>query len=432
MGLRDNLKKAEGRKGVFYQEHPTRKHGVKADRLFVLRYRIKGKEYVSSFGWASEGKTELQAEQKLIDLKAQAKEGTGPASIGEEREEARAARQAAIEKEKQEITVEQLIGEYIERHAKRKKRTWEEDERALNKDILPVWGKRKAKDIKRTDAANLLESIAQRAPVQACNVLEKCRKMFNCALQWGYVEANPFTMQPPPAARTERERTLSDDEIRTLWTALDGDDIAISQDMRRALKLILITGQRPGEVMGMHHREIKDSWWEIPKDRAKNKRAHRVYLTKAALDLIGKGKGYVFPSKAKDANDQEKPIAVNAMALCLRRNIIGTTNHDRRIKGSKGRKKHYAAKKSAEGVVNRIGIEHFTPHDLRRTFVTNLARFKIQWEVRERIVNHKMSALEKTYNKHDYETEKMVAMQKWQSELDRILTNTTAKIVNIR
>ena len=425
MGLRDGLIKTS-RKGIYYKEHPTRKNGVKKDRLFVLRYKLSGKEYVSTFGWESEGKTELGAEIKLTELKGHARDSAGPVSLGEERREAKAKAAA-------EITIDTLVADYINRYAKRKKVRWEEDERALNKDVLPAWKGRKVKDITRRDASHLLEEIAKRAPVQACNVLEKCRKMFNVAVSWGYIEVNPFAGQERPAPRPERTRVLNEDEIRTLWAALDGDSIVMSQDMRRALKLILVTGQRPGEVIGMHRREIDGNWWTIPAERSKNGKEHRVYLTKEALELVGEGKGFIFPSPKTDGTPKTaKPIDVNAMALTLRRNILGAGNHDKRIKGATGRKKAYAAKKAAEpAVVNRIGVEHFTPHDLRRTFVTGLARLRVAYEVRERVVNHTLGKLEKTYNQHDFDAEKMIAMQRWAAELQRILGKQPAQVISI-
>lgn len=428
MALRDGLKptyalnddgKKVKRKGVFYREHETRKYGVRKDRLYVLRYTIDKQTRLETFGWASqkdaEGNhpyTEQSAEEKIKTFKANASLGTGPTSLADEREVEKRAK-------RREITVAKLVEEYIKRHAKRNKKSWQEDERALNFDVVPVLGDMLAKDITRQDAANFLEGIVQRgAPVQACNVLEKCRKMFNLAVKWGYVEYNPFAGQERPAPRPERDRVLSDDEIRILWNALGPNNagISMSEEMRRAFRLILVTGQRPGEVIGMHRREIEGRWWTIPKERSKNKNAHRVYLTDTALELIGEGKGYIFPSPKKDHID------VNAMALSLRRNILGAGD-GKKVKGLAGRKKHQAKKKLENpALVNRIGIEHFRPHDLRRTVLTCLARLKVPYEVRERVVNHSLGKLERTYNLHDYDDEKALAMRKWDNRLKVIIS----------
>ena len=61
----------------------------------------------------------------------------------------------------------ELKEEYLEKWAKQHKRTWQEDQRILEKDVIPAWGRRKAKDIKRRDVITLIDSIVERgAPVE--------------------------------------------------------------------------------------------------------------------------------------------------------------------------------------------------------------------------------------------------------------------------
>lgn len=414
--------------GVRYYEHAERKHGLNLDRYYSIRYQHKGERVEEGLGWASEGWSDKLANEKLVELKRAARLGEGERSLREKREKQQTQERERLERERREITVDQLIAEYLERYAKRHKVRWEEDERALKKDVSPQWGPRKVKDIRRADVSRLLEGIVERgAPVQACNILEKCRKMFNLAMNWGYIESNPFAGQPRPAPRPNRDRVLSNTEIKAFWEALDGEHIVMSQELRLAFKMILITGQRPGEVIGMHRREIDGRWWIIPKERTKTKRsAHRVYLSDLALELLGEGTGYVFPSPVG-----AKPIAENALALSLRRNILGSSD-GKKNKGLAGRKRKYAARKAAEPViVNRIGVDPFVPHDLRRTFLTGLARLRVDFEVRERIVNHSLGKLERTYNQHDYDREKKVAMQRWADELQRILGGEVGKVISI-
>ena len=50
---------------------------------------------------------------------------------------------------RQAETVKDLADEYLERHAKVKKKSWKEDERQINKDILPQWRNRKVREITR-------------------------------------------------------------------------------------------------------------------------------------------------------------------------------------------------------------------------------------------------------------------------------------------
>jgi integrase len=200
--------------------------------------------------------------------------------------------------------------------------------------------------------------------------------------------------------------------------------------MSRALRLVLVTGQRPGEVIGMHSRELDGRWWTIPEERSKNKKAHRVYLTDMALDLIGAipSDGYIFPSPKNAA----QPIAGNAMALSLRRNILGA-DPGYPVKGEGGRNKKQAAKKAENPPpTNRIGVEHFRPHDLRRTVLTGMARLKIPREHRERVVNHSTDLLEEIYNLYDYDDEKRAALTLWAEYLQKITTGKSgANVVNL-
>ena len=433
MALFDGLKKTK-RPGVFFKEHPTRKESKTSrlpDRLLILRYTIGGKTYIETFGYTSEGKTELDAETKITEFRKNYRAGKGPVCLADEREIERRATAEEEARQRREITVEQLISHFIEDHGKRKKRSWQEDERALRKDLEP-WANWRVKDVTRRDAKGLLDAIDRRgAPVQAFNVLCKARKMWNMAIKWEYADSNPFALLDAPRPYVPRDRVLTDDEIRTAWNALESrEGLSMSDEMSRALRLVLVTGQRPGEVIGVHSREIDGRWWTIPPERSKNKNAHRVYLTDMALDLIGAipNDGYIFPSP----KNTTQPIAENAMALSLRRNILAA-DPGYPVKGEAGRNKKQAAKKAENPPpANRIGVEHFRPHDLRRTVVTGMARLRIPRESRERVVNHSVGRLEKTYNLYDFDDEKRVALTRWAEYLQEITHGkSAAKVVNL-
>ena len=80
-----------------------------------------------------------------------------------------------------------------------------------------------------------------------------------------------------------------------------------------------MTAQRPGEVAQLHRDQIKGRWWTIPSEVAgKNEREHRVYLTDTALELIGDGKGYIFPSESgKQGN-----ISGNSLSQAINRSYL--------------------------------------------------------------------------------------------------------------
>ena len=203
----------------------------------------------------------------------------------------------------------------------------------------PAWGKRPANEITKLDATKLLQKIVDRGrPGQAQNALETTRKMYNWAIDQGILETTPFLGVKRPAPKNKKDRALSDKEIKTLWHELDEADM--SDEIRRGLKLTLVTGQRPGEVIGMHAQEIVDSWWTIPKEKTKNKKAHRVYLTVLALELIGslestdpktgetKPKAYLFPCPHKT---KEKPIQEGGHGACAQVQLRGEKDFRRQV-----------------------------------------------------------------------------------------------------
>lgn len=313
------------------------------------------------------------------------------------------------EEDRRNPTVRQLADEYMTRHAKIKKResSWTEDERLLNKDVLPDWGDRKAKDITKRDVMQLLESVLQRGPALCNNILKVTRKMFNFAVERDILEHTPFTGVKSPAPITHRDRTLSADEIRALWNT-ELPKASMTPATKSILKLILLTGQRPSEVAGMHVREIEGNWWTIPAERTKNNTLHRVFLTQTALGLIGNPTGYAFPSPSGNGHIDE-----NAVAYAIRRNLKDYKPR-RAIKGKEIRMVKVAESKKME-------LAHFTPHDLRRTTATFLAMLGYNDEVIDSVLGHKKTGVIKIYNRHKYDKEKQMAMESWEGRLITII-----------
>ena len=170
-------------------------------------------------------------------------------------------------------TVADLGAEYMEKWAKPRKRSWKGDQWMLDTKVIPKWGKRKANEIRRRDVVLFLEEIAETAPVMANGVRSLLHKMFNFALEREVVEINPCFGVKKAAVAPPRERCLSDEELKTVWTALETPGVFSAEpEIPRALQLVLLTGQRPGEVIGMHSSEIDGDWWTIPVARSKNKR----------------------------------------------------------------------------------------------------------------------------------------------------------------
>ena len=363
------------------------------------------------------------ARTRFEDARRKVKNGIDPMA---EQEEAKVARRKAP-------TVADLIEEYIEKHAKIHKRSWQDDERLLNKEILSVWGKRKASDITKRDVTLLLESIIDRgSPAMSNQVLKVTRKVFNFGIERDIIKTTPFTGVKALAPNNSRDRVLSESEIKTIWENIN--TAAISDEIVRALKLVLVTGQRPGEVSGMQSTEIDGHWWTIPAERAKNGKSHRVYLSDLALDLIGplevmdqvtgemKTKGFIFPCPHRD---KDRPIDSHALPVAVRRNLAWP------LTDKNG--KPLFTKEGKPATENRLGIDHFTPHDLRRTAATFMAKAGEMDEVIDAVLNHTKGGIIKVYNQYRYDKEKQIALEAWARKIESIVKDeTSGKVLPFR
>ncbi len=116
---------------------------------------------------------------------------------------------------------------------------------------------------------------------------------------------NPALRLPKPGGDEQgRERVLSDAEIRQLWTVLEDmkrlqrrgrrseETAAISPMIARGLQVLLLTGQRPGEVFRMRWADVDldAKWWTLPESATKNRVTHRVPLTDRVVELLEEAK----------------------------------------------------------------------------------------------------------------------------------------------
>jgi len=208
---------------------------------------------------------------------------------------------AEREAERHAETIDELASSYLDRYARPRKRSAGEDERSLRKDVLSRWSGRRVKDITRRDVVRLLNEIVDRgSPIQANRTLGLLRRMFNFAIGQAIIEISPCDKVAAPSAENHRERALSEEEIRRLWLALD--TAPMEPNVRRILRMMLITGQRRGEVLGISDDEVdrEKRLWTLPAARAKNGREHLIPLSVLAIQLLSEVSpneaGFFFPS----------------------------------------------------------------------------------------------------------------------------------------
>jgi integrase len=172
-----------------------------------------------------------------------------------------------------------------------------------------------------------------------------------------------------------------------------------------ALKLQLVTAQRKGEILGMEWDEIDGRWWTIPRQKAKNKEPHRVYLTGMALDILKQAKAlagesrFVFPAGTGDA------AHLGATAPC-----------------------HALRRLTAE----ESEISDCTPHDLRRTAATKMSEAGVSRFILSKVLNHKDSTVTAIYDRHSYDREKQQALETWARKLTAILEGSKARVIPLK
>jgi len=306
-------------------------------------------------------------------------------------------------------TLKELGEDYLKRHAEVNKKSWLEDKRILEKEVFPAWGHQKAQDITKGNVIALLDKVVDRgSPQTANNIFKILRKMFNWAVKKDQLKASPCTGIDMPAPLRLKERALNADELKIVWDGLETGAM-ISGEVARAIKLILVTAQRPGEVSGMHTSEIDGIWWTVPNERAKNGKAHRVPLSPLAREIIEESikqnkesrniledkeyTGYIFPSphRAKD-----KPIERHALSKALKRN-------------------------QSEDGLTVLGVASFTPHDLRRTAATFMAESGEMDEVIDAVLSHAKQGIIRVYNQFKYDAQKQAALESWARRLTSII-----------
>ena len=397
-----------------YWDETLRGFGVRVSyggrRAFVVRYRVNRRLRRLTLG-PYPGLSLADARRKAREVLGDVARGDDPAQDKQERRDAE--------------TFGGLAKSYLE-VAEKRHRSWKEEKRIIDKDLLPDLGFRLLVDIRRRDVRELVEAIARKrkAPVMANRTLGVLSRMFNFALDREWIEASPAARIPEPGEERSRERVLGDDELRELWVSLESrakqvepadDEDAQEEGERKpqitpataqAFQVQLLTAQRPGEVRSMKWADVdlEAGWWSIPGAVAKNGQAHRVPLTRTVVDIL---------------KPRLKAAGESAIFVFENRRGAGSVAH--------------RGKKAASALCKSLTFE-FRAHDLRRTAATRMAEAGVPRDHIAKVLNHVEGgpAATRVYDRYDYDTEKRDALERWARRLAAIVEGKTKKVVAIR
>ncbi|MBA3446753.1 MAG: tyrosine-type recombinase/integrase [Pseudaminobacter sp.] len=391
-------------KGLILRASPA---GTKA---FFLMYSKPGD------GKRARMKLGRYPELKLVKAREKARDARGGIGEGEDPIADRKALAASQ-------TVGDLVENYVARHASTK-RSGDEIARRLRKNVKDIIGAVKLADLHRRDLTRCIDAVKDRgAHVEANRLFEDMRAMVRWARGRGDLDQNLVEGMRKPTVTTERDRVLTADEIKTMWTALADADMR--ESTRRILRLCLVTGQRVGEVAGMTRAELDltHGLWTIPAARSKNKREHSVPLSDMAVEIIR--------DQLVDADELagRKERAVPPF-------VFPGPGGRATVTGASIPKAVKRLEKAAKGGATVImGIAPWTPHDLRRSAATHLEEIGISPFVIGHVLNHvsmtKASITSRVYARYDYAREKREALELWANRLAGIIDGG-ADIVALR
>jgi integrase len=340
--------------------------------------------------------------------RAQAKVYQGEVAKGADPGSDKQAGREKVEKAKAagKNTVNAVLDLFIKMHVEKKLRSAKTVKRCFEVYVRPRIGSKSIYGLKRRDIVELLDAIedADKA-VTADRVLAYLRKCFN----WYAARDDEFL--PPivkDMARTKpadhaRDRMLADDEIRSLWQALESPESP--EPFRNIVRVLLLSAQRRDEIGLMRAEEIDGDTLIIPGERYKTGKENAVPLTAAARKWLPERKtGFVF----------------------------STTNGKKAFSGySKAKRQLDVAIAEQRKAAKLKPMPEWRLHDLRRTARSLMSRAGVPSDIAEMVLGHKLSGVRGIYDRHSYAAEKREALDKLAGLIALILDPPTANVVQI-
>ena len=272
-----------------------------------------------------------------------------------------------------DLNFENVAREWLKRD-QADKRSLKEVTRIVEKELIPEWGQRSIRDIRRHDILVLSDRIADRgATTMARRVMAYVHRLFRWAKSRDLIESNPATDLPKPGREVARDRVLTDAELAAVWKAA----VEIGWPYGPAAQLLILTGARRAEIAELKWSEIHGNTIKLSGARTKNAEPHDMPLSEQALDVLSRmpriaGSEYVFG----------KPLRSAAW--------------------SNAKIKFSAAK-----------IQPWRIHDLRRTVSTGMNELGTEPHIVEAVLGHTVKGVAGVYNRAKYEAAKRAALKAW-------------------
>ncbi|MDH4555724.1 DUF4102 domain-containing protein [Pseudomonas sp. BN417] len=411
------------------------------ERLFYFRYTNSSSERIT-YPIGTYSRDGLEGTMTLAEAGQRAKEFAGLHKAGirdirehfEAEEAARiaardadlarlAAEKAAAEAEQARQAARKSVSELFEHWAKvdliNRKDGGAEVRRMFEKDVLPFLGKMAVADVKKGHITEVTDALLARGVNRMAKLIfSLMRQMFRFAVDRDLIEHDPtasIRKAKIGGKDVERDRVLSDDEIRSL--AELSPHAGLLPSTEAAIWIALSTCCRIGELLNARweHVDLTKGIWLIPAENSKNGKSHSVTLSSFAIRQFEKVRAlnghsaWCYPNT--DANG---PVSSKTVTKQL--------GDRQRLPGQ-----NVMSNRSAKAQALLLAGGKWTPHDLRRTGATVMTALGVLPEVAERCLNHtEENKVKRTYQRHSYVKEMAGAWHNLGDYLQSLTTSSTA------
>ena len=345
---------------------------------FEVRYTVFSKRRVITLDKPYPHLSLAEARIKASEIKILAKQGKDPLE------------QRKLQQEKPFNQLNDLAHDWLTEREKRIK-TAHIYRRVYDKDIAPILGSLPPETIRPIDVRTVIQKIANDGrPTIANDALTYLKQIFRHGIKLGELQSNPaeaFKYDDAGGVEKARSRALTLKEVKALFIELHQQKEQIARENYLAIALLACLACRKMELLAAKWDEFNfdESFWVIPVERTKTDSsikiplAHPVMQWLHELKVRSAGSEFAFPSRRRSKRDHVSPDTLNA--------AINKLFKEEKLK-----------------------MEQFTVHDLRRTARTQLSSLKVPPHINERCLNHKIRGVEGVYDQYDYFDERKEAL----------------------
>lgn len=402
--------------GVFFKEHKTRKRdAVHKDRQWIIQQKFDFKRKVSTLGWQKlDGISTGDAINKANFYKANHKWNCENPSeprkpICKADEIAEIAAKVAAEKAEAEdnLSVAELIERYLEEYVERRlaDRTAKEYRRICNIYVIPKIGNLRCLDVKKRHIFKLVNDVSKTAPTMGNRVLATIKGLFTFAVNADLLQINPAAGMKQPAPDVAKDFFLDLPEVAKMFKVLSDHN---NRDTADILRLITLTGLRPGEICKMRQGQIKTeidgTWLELKAVDTKNKRAHRTFLSSFAVNII--------ENRINDLNLSTHIFPARTQTGFIRPDVL--VNRVHRI----------------QPLMQENGVDKFTAHDLRTTAATGISKLGFGAIVPDLLGHKPQGVTRKHYDHYDRAPEIKRALEAWEQAILDTIKEQKADVIH--